>query len=81
MRPSFPTLQMSATNKYVTSRVPAGTKRIRGTIQVRLSFQIDSTESEKVKSEKCSTTSGLILSQEMPTSAVNDALIPVKKAF
>ena len=36
---------------------------------------------KKIQCPSKATSTGLILSQEMPVSAVNDALIPVKKAF
>ena len=38
-------------------------------------------DSEKIQLPSVDTSAGLILSQEMPTSAGNDALIPIKKAF
>ena len=36
---------------------------------------------EKIQLPSEDTSTGLIVSQEMPASAMNDALIPVKKAF
>ena len=38
-------------------------------------------DGENIQLPSVDTSAGFILSQEMPTSAVNDALIPVKKAF
>ena len=40
MRPSFPTPQGLRSVRH-PSKIPPRTMRIRGTIQVRLSFQID----------------------------------------
>ena len=52
------------------------------TIAMKSSFLNDIVrDGENIQLPSVDTSAGLIFSQEMPTSAVNDALIPIKKAF